>query len=101
MLSTFGFPRPPIRSAPLARLLLTVLIVMTALAGLAPVAKAVQPPPQTWTEASGAFTVQWSDPWVVQRQETGLVAVANGSTIAVATTVVPAAGINPSLCLDA
>ena len=85
----------------LMRLIFAAVLITSTLAQFGPVAAAAQPTANSWTEPAGAYTVQWQEPWVVQRQESELLLVANGSTAAVATTSVPIADLNPALCLDA
>ena len=91
----------PTMIAHLIRLILAAMIVSSTLARFGPVAEAAQSSANTWTEANGAFSVQWDQPWIAQRMEGDLLAVANGSTVAVATTALPLSDINPSLCVDA
>jgi endonuclease YncB( thermonuclease family) len=85
----------------LMRLIFVAMLIASTLTQFGPVSAAAQSSPNSWTEPAGAFTVQWQEPWVVQRQESGLLLVANGSTAAVATTSFPSDGLNPALCLDA
>jgi hypothetical protein len=95
---------PPEKSAATSgplRLLLTALLVALVLAGFEPGVSAAQDAANRWTEPKGEFTVQWQAPWAAHRQEAELLAVTNGSTVAVATISLPVSNVNPSLCLDA
>jgi hypothetical protein len=82
------------------RLLLAMMMVLAGLLMLGPKVSRAQDPANTWTQQSGAFTVQWSAPWEVFRQEAGLVGVSDGSAVAVASQAFPVADINPEICLS-
>jgi hypothetical protein len=87
--------------ARLVRLILAAMFIASTLAQFRVADAGAEATAKSWTEPAGAYTVQWQEPWVVQRQEPGLLLVANGSIAAVATTSVPSAEFNPGQCLDA
>jgi hypothetical protein len=52
----------------LMRLIFVAMLIASTLTQFGPVSAAAQSSPNSWTEPAGAFTVQWQEPWVVQRQ---------------------------------